>query len=229
MGCMEGGNEPVSNHPANGNRFCTSRDEDVSYWPALYFQETKISYHNGFWIDYETETFHEIASGFPARTRLIGVIGIDQTRSHLVLLFGTAENKTYSLCTYGNVGLDATYRCVEFIATEPAPPAEDRKGTSPAKVPVPTSGVGFASVDMKLVEARLAWLSSYFSDPFTLIARAGTQVVSTKNGTKPSPFESSSTVCGQCQTTPKPRLTNSVLSLTPQGQPGSAPKGSDPL
>lgn len=228
MGCLEG-DKPVSNHPANGNRICAHRPHNLSYWPALYFEETKISYHTDFWIDYETETFHEIASAFPAQAERIGVIGIDQTRSHFVLLFSTSENKTYSLCAYGNVGVNATYRCVEFVASETPPPTKDREGTSPAKVPVATSGIKFANVDTQLVDARLAWLSKYFSAPLSLSTKAGTQVVGTKHGTKPSPFESSRTVCSQCKTNAKPLLGDLVLSPTPQGQSESDPVGSDPL
>jgi hypothetical protein len=228
MGCLDG-DEPVSNHPASDNRYCAHRSDNLSYWPALYIQETKISYHSNFWIDYETETFHEIASQFPTKAELIGVIGIDQPRSHLVLLFGTTKNQTYLLCAYGNRGFDATYRCVEFIATEPAPPTKDREGTSPAKLPVQTSGIRFTNVDTQLVDARLVWLSRYFSDPLSLVTKASTQIVSTKNGVKPSPFETSRTQCRQCKNNAKPLLIDRVLSLNPQGQSGSDPAGSDPL
>ena len=228
MGCLDA-DVPVSNHPANGNRMCARHPYDLSFWPALYLEEAKVSYHSHFWIDYETETFHEIANQFPAQAERIGVIGIDQTRSHFVQLFSTAEHKTYSLCAYGNLGHNATYRCVEFIANEPAPAAKDGEGTSPAKVPVATSGIKFATVDTQLVDARLAWLSTYFSAPLSLRTKAGTQVVGTKSGTKPSPFDSSPTVCSQCKTNAKPLLFDSVLLPTPQGQSGSDPVGSDPL
>lgn len=228
MGCLDG-DEPVSNHPTNGNRICANHPNNLSYWPALYLQETKISYHSNFWIDYETETFHEIARQFPTEAELIGVIGIDQPRSHLVLLFGTTKNETYLLCAYGNRGFDATYRCIEFIAAEPAPLTKDREGTSPAKLPVQTSGIRFANVDTQLVEARLAWLSRYFSSPLSLVTKASTHVVSTKNGIKPSPFETSPTRCGQCTSNAKPLLIDGMLSPNPQGQSGSDPVGSDPL
>lgn len=198
MGCLDGDRGPVSSYPIREKHHCAPAGNYLDQRSGLFLEVAQISYHYYYWIDYQTETFHEIASKFPEGAKQISVLGIDQARSHLVLLFSTSKDMTYSLCAYGNVGLEATYRCVEFAANDPVPPERRLVEAIPPKLPVPTSGFRFDTEDMTLVAARLAWLSNYFIEPLSLVPKTSTQIIRYKSGAKPPPIEKWTNPCGKC-------------------------------
>lgn len=205
MGCIEVDNATFSPQPSVPGHHCDNFDGEI-YWghlanPTIFSHSLQISYHHKFWIDYKTQTFHEIATNAPENGKFIGVIGVDEERRHILVLFHIENKDSSSLCTYGNSGIKATYHCMEFLPAIPLPLQNLTKEPARiAQIPVATSGIEYVSYDNAPLNM---WISQYFilspkGSPFP-IPRANTTIINFQNGVKPSPLKKWESGCGQCQ------------------------------
>jgi hypothetical protein len=167
-GCWDGGGSTLSRLGTQPGSHCSGAEpasQAVSmFGPDKVYEALQVSLHGGFWVDYQTERVHEIAQGGPDYADLLGPVGVDPGRSHLLALYRTTAAGRYQACAYsGGTGTAAPGRyCVEFEAgAGPEACAAPADPTALRLAPLRTSGVTLLVETAGVTACQAAWLSRH--------------------------------------------------------------------